>query len=66
MKEDFQNIKYRIREEGFHYCFVHYSKWLEIQDEKFHQLREDYLQIAKKLEEYVLEKAELEKEDDEW
>ena len=58
MKEEyFQNVRYRIKEEGFHYCFAHYSRWPEIKDEKFHQLREAYLQAAKKLEEYVLEKV---------
>jgi hypothetical protein len=46
-----------MREEGFHYCFAHYSRWPEIKDEKFHQLREAYLQAAKELEEYVLEKV---------
>ena len=52
-----------MREEGFHYCFAHYSRWPEIKDEKFHQLREAYLKAAEELKKYVFEKAE--EEDDE-
>lgn len=58
MKEEyFQNVRYRMREEGFHYCFAHYSRWPEIKDEKFHQLREAYLKAAEELKKYVIEKA---------
>ena len=51
--EHFEDVKYRIREEGFHYCFKHYSNWDEIDDEEFHKLRTSYLKISKKLESYV-------------
>lgn len=40
-------------EEEFHYCFVHYSDWSEIKDEKFHALRSEYLAVAKKLQQRV-------------
>jgi hypothetical protein len=42
--------------EGFHYCFKHYSSFEEVEDEKFHSLRESYIKIADELEEYVKSK----------
>jgi hypothetical protein len=54
----FEHVKYRMEEEGFHYCFFHYSRWNEIKDEKFHHLREAYLKAANELEEYVNKKSE--------
>jgi len=56
--EDFKCVKYRIRSEGFHYCFKHYSDFSEIEDERFHQLRKQYLAIAEELETYINTKAE--------
>jgi len=52
-KENIEALQYRMKEEGFHYCFVHYSRFEEIKDEKFHQLRLKYLEAAKNLEEYI-------------
>lgn len=52
-KENWEMVAYRMHAEGFHYCFVNYSSFSEIKDEKFHQLREAYLQVATKLENYV-------------
>ena len=37
--EDWQRLRYRMKEEGIEYCFKHYSNWEEINDEKFHELR---------------------------
>lgn len=51
--EEFQNVRYRMDAEGFHYCFDSYSSFTEVEDEKFHQLRMAYLESAKKLQEYV-------------
>lgn len=51
--EDFLSVKQRIRQEGFHYCFMHYSRFDHIEDEKFHELRENYLKCAKELEKYI-------------
>lgn len=49
----FENVRYRMDEEGFHYCFDGYSKWGHIKDEEFHKLRINYLESAKLLREYV-------------
>lgn len=55
-KENWERLNYRMGEEGFHYCFESYSNWKEIEDEKFHKLREQYLKSAEELEEYVKSK----------
>jgi len=56
--EDFEYVRARINQEGFHYCFKHYSSFPEIKDEKFHELREQYLKVANELEKYVDDKAQ--------
>ena len=52
-KENFRSVGYRMRNEGFHYCFDGYSDWNEIKDEKFQKLRLKYLDAAEKLKKYV-------------
>ena len=47
--EDFADLRSRMNQEGFHYCFVGYSHFKEIKDEEFHRLRENYLKAAKEL-----------------
>ena len=54
--ENFQMVRYRMDAEGFHYCFKHYSSFEEVEDEKFHSLRESYIKISEELEEYVKSK----------
>ena len=51
--EKFEMVRYRMENEGFHYCFKHYSSFKEVEDEKFHELRRKYLEISNELEEYV-------------
>ena len=55
--ENWNNVHYRMDAEGFHYCFEHYSSFKEIKDEKFHELREKYLEIAQELEQYITNKT---------
>jgi len=55
--EDFQYLKAKMRDEGFHYCFKHYSSFEDIRDKEFHRLRSKYLKWANRLEEYVNEKS---------
>jgi hypothetical protein len=59
-----------MNQEGFHYCFKHYSSFKEIEDEKFHELRKKYLEVSQELEQYIKNKVneanwEEEYEDDE-
>jgi hypothetical protein len=55
--ENWENVKYRMREEGFDYCFRSYSWFEEIEDEEFHKLRLKYIKSAKKLEKYIKNKV---------
>jgi len=56
--EDFADLRSRMNQEGFHYCFKHYSSFTDIEDEKFHKLRKAYLKAADELEKYIKDKAE--------
>lgn len=56
--ENFEMVKVRIRQEGFHYCFKHYSRFEEVEDERFHELRKQYLEAAEMLEKHVDSKIE--------
>ena len=61
--EKFEMVRYRMENEGFHYCFKHYSSFKEVEDEKFHELRRKYLEISHELEEYVHSKINLLKDE---
>lgn len=63
-KENWKSVWQRTQQEGFHYCFEHYSNWEEIKDEEFHKLRNEYLKSAKTLEEYIKNKVETDVEED--
>jgi hypothetical protein len=58
--EDWESVKYRMRNEGIDYCFESYSNWDEIKDEEFHRLRLGFLQYMKEIREYVDKKIEWE------
>jgi len=57
--DDLTYLNAKMRDEGFDYCFRHYSSFEEIKDEKFHELRLRYIQIAEELENYVETQYEL-------
>lgn len=57
-EEDWQYIKSKIKQEGFHYFFKHYSNCDEIMDKAFHLYRKSYLAAADQLEKYINEKIE--------
>ena len=56
--EDFEMVRYRMDAEGFHYCFKHYSSFIDIDDKEFHELRNKYLEISSDLENYITKKIE--------
>jgi hypothetical protein len=61
--EEIEMVRYRMSSEGFHYCFESYSSFEEIEDDKFHDLRNEYLRVSKELENYVKNKiSEIETE----
>jgi len=51
--EDRATVVQRVGQEGFDYTFIHYSKFLEIKDKKFHTLRANYIEAAKELRKYL-------------
>jgi hypothetical protein len=53
--EKYENVLYRINDDGFHYCFDSYSNFDEIEDSEFHRLREAYLKASRNLESYLAE-----------
>jgi hypothetical protein len=57
-KEDWQYIQSRIKQEGLHYCFKHYSDFDEIKDKMFHNHRQWYIESADRLEKYINDKIE--------
>jgi hypothetical protein len=54
--ENWQLVNSKMKHEGLHYCFIHYSSFEEIEDEEFHKLRKLYIDVSKKLEEYINKK----------
>ncbi len=56
--EEIEMVRYRMEEEGFHYCFKHYSSFEDVDDDEFHRLRKKYLEVSEDLENYVHNKIE--------
>jgi len=48
-----QYVYNTIEEEGFWYCFDGYSNFSEVKDEKFHQLRKQFLDAGRELKKYI-------------
>ena len=63
-KEEWEYVYIKMINEGFHYCFKHYSSFEDIKDEEFHRLRTNYLQSAIDLEEYIKNKCNEEVDED--
>lgn len=51
--KDYQYILDTVDNEGFGYAFLHYSDFLEIKDEEFHKLRENFEEAAHALADYI-------------
>jgi hypothetical protein len=56
--ENWESVKYRMKQEGIEYCFKHYSTFEEIEDEEFHKLRLELLNTMEKIHDYVSNKIE--------
>lgn len=52
------NVDYRMDNEGFEYCFKHYSSFSEIKDEEFHNLRLSLLSQMDKMRKLVHDRIE--------
>jgi len=51
--KEFTYVQDTVEEEGFGYAFLHYSAFLEIKDEEFHKLRENFEEAAHALANYI-------------
>ena len=56
--ENWQMVRYRMDNEGIEYCFKQYSSFEEIEDDEFHKLRNELLESAEKIRNYVNDKIE--------
>lgn len=61
-KDDAEYLNGKIENEGFDYCFMCYSSFKDIEDEKFHELREAYIKSAKDLQKYIDEQQNKEQD----
>lgn len=52
-KDDARYVLATIENEGFNYCFVHYSNFEDIKDEEFHVLRRNYLKAIDDMNDYL-------------
>lgn len=63
-QDEWNMVRYRMDNEGIDYCFESYSTFEEIKDEKFHELRLQFLKSLKEIQTYVNEKCQEEVEED--
>lgn len=63
-QDEWNMVRYRMDNEGIDYCFESYSSFEEIKDEKFHELRLQFLKSLKEIQNYVNEKCQKEVEKD--
>lgn len=52
-EEDKEYVQITVNNEGFDYAFYGYSNYNKIEDEKFHELRNKYLDARQELEKYI-------------
>jgi hypothetical protein len=65
--EKFQDVAYRIKNEGVEYTFKHYSTFEEIEDKEFHKLRKYLIQHIDLMDFYLKKRTdELEKKIEEY
>lgn len=54
----YSDLNYRLNEVGIEHCFVDWSDWEEIKDDKFHKLRKAYIKAMQDLTNYAKENIE--------
>ena len=65
--DNWEAVRYRMKEEGIEYCFRHYSSFNEIEDPQFHLLRILLIETMDKMETLVndrIDKLEIQIEED--
>ena len=51
--DNWENVRYRMKQEGIEYCFRYYSDFREIEDQAFHLLRMLLVESMEKMEKFV-------------
>jgi hypothetical protein len=54
--ENWENVRYRMDNEGIEYCFTKYSSFEEIQDEEFHLKRKKLIGLMWEMRMYIQDK----------
>lgn len=54
-----EEVQYRMNNEGFDYCFLNYSSFREIEDKEFHRIRTEYVEASYALRNYIEKKVKL-------
>lgn len=52
-KKEKEQVRFAVENEGFDYTFRHWSNFHYIDDQKFHELRDAYIQATERLADYV-------------
>lgn len=50
---DAEHLSHKIESEGFDYCFLDYSNFDYIKDERFHELRDAFAKSQQDLKDYL-------------
>ena len=57
-RDKWARVRYRMDDEGMDYCFMNYSSFREIQDEEFHTLRLELIDLMEQMEQFLDNKIE--------
>jgi len=52
-QEIIDSLKYHAITEQLEYTLYDYSDWKELENEEFHKLRKEYIDITRKLKEFI-------------
>lgn len=51
--DELETVRNTVDEDGFDYAFLHYSNFEYVTDQKFHQLRQAYIEAHRALAKYI-------------
>ena len=51
--DELNQLRWCIEDDGLEYAFVHQSDWKQIEDSKFHELKNNFIAAAKQLRQYL-------------
>ena len=54
--DKWEMVRYRMDDEGMEYCFRHYSSFSDIEDEEFHTLKNQLVELMNQMEKFVANK----------